>query len=250
MAEYVIFGGTTEGREIAALMERHQKVAAVCVATSYGQSLLEASAHLEIHAGRMPLTDMMVFLEQQQPRLVIDATHPYADQVSSSIRTACDVMNLRYLRVTRPQTDLSGCMVFDHMDQLIAYLNQSSDIIFSTLGAKEAAALGAVQGYEARIWLRILPSMESLALCTDAGFPLSRLICMQGPFSEEINAAMLRHTGAQLLITKESGKAGGFTEKLAAAAKLGVTVAVLRRPGDVEGIPVADLEQRLTEGLL
>ena len=250
MAEYVIFGGTSEGRQIAELMQKHGKSATVCVATEYGQALLHEDTFLEVHTGRMPLKKMCTFLKKQSPRLVIDATHPYADMVSKNIRSACEAVSCRYLRVRRRETELLDCMVFDDMSALISYLNRSNDIVFSTLGAKEAAALREISEASKRLWLRILPSQESLALCTAASFPLSHIICMQGPFSEELNAAMLLHTGARVLITKDSGKAGGFSEKLTAAKKLGVTVAVLRRPVDTDGISMMELEKRLKEDSL
>ena len=52
----------------------------------------------------------------------------------------------------------------------------------------------------------------------------------QGPFSEEMNLAMLRDTGAKYLLTKETGSAGGFPEKLAAARKASVTAVVIANP--------------------
>ena len=100
---------------------------------------------------------------------------------------------------------------------------------------KEAAALSEVTGAFERIWLRILPSLEGLRMCLDAGFPAKHIICMQGPFSEELNEAMFRACGAQILLTKDTGSAGGFPEKLAAAKKCGMKVFVIKRPEDSEG---------------
>ena len=101
-----------------------------------------------------------------------------------------------------------------------------------------------------RIWLRILPTEQSLKDCLAAGFPPAHIICMQGPFTQELNAAMFRATKADILLTKESGAAGGFPEKLAAARACGMTAAVLARPRDRAGLTLAQWLRRIEEGTL
>jgi precorrin-6x reductase len=54
---------------------------------------------------------------------------------------------------------------------------------------------------------------------------------MQGPFSETLNRAMFEAADARILVTKDSGREGGFPEKVRAAKALGMKVAVLERPG-------------------
>ncbi|MCD8083759.1 MAG: precorrin-6y C5,15-methyltransferase (decarboxylating) subunit CbiE, partial [Clostridiales bacterium] len=72
-----------------------------------------------------------------------------------------------------------------------------------------------------------------------------RLSAMQGPFSAEMNAAMLRQTGARWLVTKESGGRGGFADKIRAAGDCGVGVVVIRRPLKEEGISVEEAMRRM-----
>ena len=69
---------------------------------------------------------------------------------------------------------------------------------------------------------------------------------MQGPFSEEMNRAMLSFTKANILVTKESGPAGGFPEKLSAAKAMGVTVAVLRRKEE-SGVSLEEVKKMIKE---
>ena len=58
---------------------------------------------------------------------------------------------------------------------------------------------------------------------------------MQGPFSEELNYVMLKHTSAKYMVTKESGKVGGFSEKILAASRASATSIVIGRPMEQEG---------------
>lgn len=245
-----MFGGTTEGRESAALLAGSGHETLVCVASAYGEAMLEPQAHLTVQARPLDEEAMASLLRQHRPRLVMDATHPYADGVSASLRRACGREGMPYLRIVRPAMPEDGCLYFDDLPGLVSYLNNSRDLIFSTLGGKEASALSAVEQAAERIFLRVLPRVESLNACLDACFLPAHIICMQGPFSKELNRAMFAETKAQILVTKETGAAGGFPEKVEAARELDMRVAVLRRPPDTDGITVTELANRLKEGSL
>lgn len=248
MAEILLFGGTSEGRELATLLKAKNIPALVCVATEYGESLLNAGGSVRVHTGRLDESAMAALIRETRPRLVIDATHPYADAVSHNLHSVCQDTHTAYWRVKRESALANGFMEFPSMEELIAWLNATEGVIFSGLGAKEAKALTAVTGYENRIWLRILPFAEGLNACIKAGFPARHIICMQGPFSEALNIAMFRAVGARILITKESGTAGGFPEKLAAARACGMTVAVLMRPGEETGLTLEEVRKKI-EGI-
>ncbi|MEA5015422.1 MAG: precorrin-6A reductase [Candidatus Limiplasma sp.] len=251
MVEIMVFGGTSEGRELASLLKAKGVPSLVCVATEYGESLLEAGGSLGVHTGRLAKEDMAALMALHRPRLVIDATHPYAQAVSGNLRAACESAGVPCLRVRRePASQEEGLFAFPSLDMLIPWLNAAPGIIFSALGAKEAPALTAVAGFEKRVWLRILPFVQGLESCIQAGFPPKRIICMQGPFSQELNEAMFRTTGAHILLTKESGAAGGFGEKLSAAKACGMAVAVLTRPREAEGLSLEEIKQRLQGGAL
>lgn len=250
MNEIVLFGGTTEGRELAELLQRRGIPALVCVATEYGEALLSPGGSLRVHTGRLDESAMRSLLLREAPRLVIDATHPYAACVSEQVRALCGELGLRRIRVKREALAEGDCVCFPDLDGLIPWLNQTEGTVFSTLGAKEASLLARAEGFAERIWLRILPLEESLRIVREAGFPAKRLICMQGPFSQELNEAMFRAADARILLTKDSGAAGGFAEKLAAARACGMTVALIARPADDDGTPLCEIRARIEENAL
>ena len=250
MIDILLFGGTTEGRELSEALKRKNVPSMVCVATEYGESLLEPGGSLQVHAGRLDEAAMASLMEREQPRLVLDATHPYADGVSHCIQKACTATGMTYRRVLRQSAMEEGCLTFPDMAALIDWLKGQEGIIFSSLGSKEARALSEIPDFEQRVWLRVLPSLEGLEGCLKAGFPAKHIICMQGPFSRELNEAMFRAAGADILVTKESGAAGGFTEKLAAARNCGMTTAVLARPKDTDGLTAAEWLRRIEEGTI
>lgn len=83
-----------------------------------------------------------------------------------------------------------------------------------------------------RLFPRVLPLIKSLEACEKAGIPHRNIIAAQGPFSEEMNIAVLKDYSVDVMITKESGRAGGFAEKISACRKCKVPVIVIRRPED------------------
>ena len=92
---------------------------------------------------------------------------------------------------------------------------------------------------------------ETFEICKELGFEGKQLICMQGPFSEELNRAMYGHVDAKILVPKESGDIGGFSDKVQAALALGMECIVIQRPKE-QGLNYEQVCERLgvAEGIL
>ena len=106
-------------------------------------------------------------------------------------------------------------------------LSHTEGKIFLTTGSKNLPDFTAVPDYSERIALRILPMQDSLAKAVELGYKPANVVCMQGPFEEDLNIAMIKHFNAKYLVTKDSGKAGGFEEKISAAHKAGAELVII-----------------------
>lgn len=232
MCELLIFGGTTEGRELAEFCAEMEISAAVSVATEYGGELLPQSEKLKILVGRLDRNDMKNLIGELGCNAVIDATHPYATEVTENIKSACNALNTAYYRLLRDSADISGCVVCTSMEELVERLNSCGGTVLSTLGSKEFEKLTEVCGYRERVWCRALPTAEIRLMCEKFGFSEKQMILEKGPFSVAQNIAHIERSGAEILVTKESGAAGGFPEKLEAAKRCGVEVVVLTRAAE------------------
>lgn len=232
MCELLIFGGTTEGRELAEYCAEMSVSAAVSVATEYGGELLPHCEKVRILVGRLDSQHMEKLMNELGCKAVIDATHPYATEVTENIKSACKSADIDYYRLLRASAELSGCTICTSMDELIERLNGCGGTVLSTLGSKEFEKLTKVRGYRRRIWCRALPTTEIRRQCEKYGFDEKQLILEKGPFSVEQNVAHIKLSGAKLLVTKESGATGGFPEKLEAAKLCGTDVIVLTRPAE------------------
>lgn len=238
MDKILLFAGTTEGRNLAEFLEKNQIPTEVCVATQYGETLLEEGKYLHVHAGRLDETEMEQQIQKQQITLVIDATHPYAVIVSQNIRRACSRTGTEYIRLARKETDASWKQEMEDVIEVAsvaeaaAFLAKKEGRIFAATGSKELSAYQVIPDYQDRVVARVLSTPEAVSECAMLGFSGKNLICMQGPFTEDLNVAMIRQAQASWMVTKESGKAGGFLEKLRAAKKAGAKLVVIKRPGE------------------
>lgn len=224
----VIFAGTSEGRTLCIRLSQAGIEATVCVATEHGKDVLPPMPGIIVHTGRMTAEEMADFLQQTQ--LVVDATHPYAVEVSRNIRQACETAHCRYIRLLRPKTQVEQAIHVASAAEAAAYLAQTEGNVLLTVGSKELHCFTAVPDYEQRLWPRVLPATASIEICQKLGFPAAHTILMQGPFSEEFNVALLHTCGAKWLVTKDTGAAGGLPEKLAAAKKCNCQVILIDRP--------------------
>ncbi len=305
----VIFGGTTEGRQLAEYLaqlnkkqERQTIEVHVCVASEYGAQVLPDVDALKVHVGRLEQEAMQEFLRTVRADFCVDATHPYAVIVTQNIYQACKAVEVPYVRVRREMqeepgnTDLAMQEEPENTDPAMQqepgnadlaiqqepgnadselqmrgthvgdtdgkrYTNETSDSIYVediqaavdylkgvtgniliTTGSKELHLYTQIPDYESRCTARVLPTRSVVEACTELGFTGKHLICMQGPFDLEMNLATLRYANADFMVTKASGKNGGYDEKCEAALAAGVQLVVIGRPKEqVE--PVMSLAQ-------
>lgn len=239
MKKLLLFGGTTEGRELAHAAATLGWDVTLCVATAYGSQL--APAGVTVRAGRLD-TDAMAALMGQAFSCCVDATHPYAVAASENIRAAATAAQLPLLRLLRPESTAENCRFAGSVAQACALVPPGN--VLAATGSKEIAAYRTIADFESRVYARVLPLEDSLRLCRQAGLPDSHVLAAKGPFSQAENERVLREYDICSMITKDGGQAGGFQEKLAAAKACGVAVIVVRRPEET-GLTYEEILERL-----
>lgn len=231
----LIFAGTTEGRLLAEYLGSHNISAHVCVATEYGEQLVKKSETITVCAGRLDCEGMQNLIKEGFS-LVVDATHPYAVIVSSNIKEACSKTGVEYMRLLRREGSRQGDLVeVPSVEEAVKYLQNTEGNILVATGSKEIAKFTALDNYKERVFARVLSTASVAKACSDLGFEGKNLICMQGPFCEELNYGMLKQISAKYMVTKDSGKVGGFEDKIRAAKRAGVQVILVGRPQGDEG---------------
>ncbi|MCR5168627.1 MAG: precorrin-6A reductase [Oscillospiraceae bacterium] len=231
MRKILIFGGTTEGRELAGWCVSEGIAADVSVTTDYGAKLLGNGDMLNVFTGKLDCGEMKSLINSGNYAAVIDATHPYAAEATANIREACFGTGISYYRLTREECAISGTCA-ESLDELVIILNKTDKIILSTLGSKEFPVFTKVNSYKERVWFRVLPSRETAEMCVNCGIDETHLIAEKPPYSVEDNIRHIRQSGAEILVTKECGIKGGYPEKIEAAKICGIGTVTVKRPAD------------------
>ncbi|MBR5366407.1 MAG: precorrin-6A reductase, partial [Clostridia bacterium] len=229
-----LFAGTTEGRQLAELLSEAAELT-VCVATEYGEVLLDGIPDIEIRTGRMTSDEMAAFFRERRFSRILDATHPYAALVTENIREAAEETGIPVMRILRDcDGTVAGAEYVPSVEAARDFLMEREGRIFLTTGAKE---LSSYVGLDMeRVWARVLPTPSSLEACAAAGIPQAHIIAAQGPFSEEINLDQMKQIGARYMVTKDTGSAGGYRDKIAAALRAGVIPVIIGRPTRRQGL--------------
>ena len=245
LGNILIFAGTTEGRILCEYLCDQEISTTASVATEYGETVLPNSTFLQVLVGRMDRKKMVEVITSMNYKVVVDATHPYAVEVTNNIKAACKDSNIQYVRLLRERIDSQDAIYEDCVEGVVEFLNSHNGNALITTGSKDLKVFTKVEGYATRLTARVLPTWEVVKNCIELGFTGRNLICMQGPCSEEMNYATLKETGASYLVTKEAGTYGGFIEKINAAKKAGVEVIVIRRPQEELGISLSEVKTML-----
>ena len=247
MSSCFVFSGTSEGREVVERLADIGVKCSVFVATEYGNAVMKPHQSIDVNVGRLTSEEIAELITKGSPDFVIDATHPHAEIITENIKAACEISGMmdNYIRVNR-YSEKNGFTEenIDYLDtvRFVSSVEDalnllkdekgesvySSGNIFLTTGVKELHSF-CVDGIKKRLVARILPSIESLEEAYRCGLDTKSVVAMEGPFSEEMNIALIHQYDIKVLITKNSGTRGGFAEKINACRNCGIKAIVISK---------------------
>lgn len=249
MKKILIFAGTTEGRRLSERLCEAEVEHTVCVATEYGEIVLNENPYLTILQGRLSEEEMEKLLQEGMYQVVVDATHPYAGLVTENIRQAAEKCDVMYVRLQR---DIQMCedgevRFFQSHEACAEALQDIQGNILLTTGSKALEIYCKEAQLRERLYVRVLPSVESLAVCEKHSIRGRQILAMQGPFTEAMNEACIRQFDISCLVTKKSGLTGGYPQKIKAAAQCRIPVFVIGAEEETEGESFQKICERLEQ---
>ncbi|HMM20308.1 MAG TPA: precorrin-6A reductase [Selenomonadales bacterium] len=229
----LVLAGTRDGRELAAALTLEGYPVLTTVVSGYGRDLAEADG-LAVSGGALDEKGLAEVIGQKGIRLVVDATHPYAAAVSRNAMAACGRLGVRYLRYERPAAPLPAYGRLHRAKDAAEAARCAAGlgkVVFLTTGSRNLRNFKAEPALAgARLIVRVLPDPEVIAQCLGLGFSPRDIVALQGPFSHDLNVALFKEYGSEVVITKNSGLVGGSDSKFSAAAALGLHLVVIDRP--------------------
>ena len=263
MAKVLIYSGTTEGRMLAQQLAQAGIECDVHVATEYGQIVMPQLDRVNVHVGRLDANEMYEAARKGYAA-VVDATHPFATEVSANIRKSLETLDVPYIRLARKMdivTDTaqeneggntgnrnSGnghVRYFADYESCAAALESTDGNILLTTGSKELGIFCNDGKLCERLYVRVLPGQDNIALCEAAGIRGKQIIAMQGPFSTEMNTALINQFSIKYIVTKASGEHSGFAEKLEAARNCGIEAFVIGMQAEDKGLSYDEVLKRI-----
>ena len=221
----LVFGGTTEGRKAVEVLEE--------AGTTYYYSTLSDGQKIElVHGvhltGGMEVPEMIACCREQDIRLIVDAAHPFAEELHRNLQFLAKHIQapiIRYDRIYPPHDqDLIWCKDYDEVLQQLE--ENHIERLLALTGVGTIGRLSAFWEKHETCWFRILNRRASHFVAKANHFPEERLVY----YETDDTSDLIRDLQPQAIITKESGLSGGFTEKVDTARQAGIKVFVVERP--------------------
>ena len=245
-AQVLVFGGTAEGRQLVEWLDARNTCDVVaCTATGYGASLIAGSGHVTVVQGPLSGVRKRELMQGHDFACIVDATHPYAQHISASIDELARAYGKDVVRIEREAPLAPGDASIDtgpwvsvsSVAEAARHVAKTTGNVLLTTGSKDLQEfVQAMPDYTQRLYVRVLPVRASIDRVLELGVPAAHVIAMQGPFSAELNAALIHSLDIASMVTKQSGPTGGFDQKVQAAQACGIELVVVERPPSLGGV--------------
>ncbi|MDY2800259.1 MAG: cobalt-precorrin-6A reductase [Fusobacterium mortiferum] len=225
-----IIGGTKDSRDFLEKIVKSTTDIIVTTATEYGGKLLE-NLPVKTLCKKLTYSMMVDFVKENSIDKIVDLSHPYAMEVSQNAIDISKELQIEYFRFEREEISFlpQKYIEFDNIESLVEYLEGVEGNILVTLGSNNIPHFSKLKNLE-NFYFRILPKWDMVKKCEDVGVLPKNIIAMQGPFSKNMNKAMIEQYDIKYLVTKQAGDTGGEREKIEAADEMGIDVVFLTRP--------------------
>ncbi len=226
-----LIAGTQDGRKLAELLLKKFFDVTASVVSDYGRKLLETCAGIKINDKPLDEDELEKILREGDFKFLIDASHPYAKNISANAIAAAQAANVFYIRYERAESIFDYDKIFqvESYEAAVAKAAELGKNIYLTTGSRNLKIF-ADRLRDCNLTVRILPTAEVLTQCETLGLLPKQIVAMQGPFSTELNVELFKHADAEVIVTKNSGQIGGADTKLKAAKILNLPVVMIERP--------------------
>ena len=228
-----LLAGTKDGRELGEKILEKNYPLIMSVTSSYGKNLIKQNENLIINDKPLNLEELTNYLKAKNVKILIDASHPYATEVSKNAMLAAEKINISYIRYEREKTVVDYDKIYfakdnDNAAKLASGFGKN---IFFTTGSKTAKFFFEHKKLkDKRLVFRVLPDSKVLAELNAVGISLEDIIAIKGPFTKELNAALFSAYEANVIVTKDGGNIGGVDTKIEAAKALNLPIVMIERP--------------------
>lgn len=237
-----IAAGTQDGRELAGFILEHGYEVTASVVSEYGEELLNRYKGIKVNNKAMDEAGFVEYFILNKVECFVDASHPYAANISTNAMRACEKCGVPYIRYERAssQLDYDKAYYVESVEAAAETAGELGKHVFLTTGSRSLPVFAKADALKnCDVVCRILPEAEVVREARELGFSPNHIIAMQGPFSKELNRELFIKYNADVVVTKNSGTLGGADTKFAAVKELNLPLVIIDRP-KVEYTNVSD----------
>ncbi len=223
-----VIAGTSEATDLIRMLPESWNITAFA-ATAYGKTILEGLP-CTVQVGRLDAEGFRQVLADADA--VADASHPFAAEVTRTVRTVCRELKLPYFRLGRPPVQYAYDQILrvQSKEEAVAHLRKTTGNILLTTGGNTLAFYEqAVPDFAVRGYARILDTPDSRQMTAGSQ---AHLIFAVPPFSAQQTLELLQKYQIAVLVSKDSGMRGGVAEKVQAAKVMGIPVILIAPPAE------------------
>lgn len=228
----LLLGGTSETPQIANLLgESNCKV----LISNLTKSLVDwdIRSGIRLRYGALDVNGMRDLIAQEGITAIVDAAHPYAEQLHNTAIQVSAITDIPYYRYERPginYADYAVELTDNHQIAAASAFRIGRSVLLTTGTRNLEPYVEIARDTNLKLYVRVLPCQESMDICKKYAIDNKHIIAERGPFTAEQNIEIIKKYSIDVLVTKDSGIAGGVSEKLEAAKICGITVIVIRKP--------------------
>jgi precorrin-6A/cobalt-precorrin-6A reductase len=223
MIRVLLLGGTSEASDLTAKLSVIPEVEAiVSLAGRTRQSVKPSSGEIRI-GGFGGQAGLIEYLQSQHINVLIDATHPFAAQISWNAEEAAIATNIPHLMVIRPawvKTPKDRWIEVESVASAAQTIPAIAQRVFLSIGRQELTPFVKVP----KVWF-LMRSIDP----PDLEIPNGKLLLDRGPFSLQQERQLLQEYQIDAIVSKNSG-GDATSAKIIAAREFGIPVVMVQRP--------------------
>lgn len=251
----LLLGGTSETAKVAEALAKAGQRVLVSTATDIPLNV-GSHANISRRSGRLDAVGFGKLVRRMKVAAIVDVSHPYAAELRATAEQVARGAGIPYWSYVRPGSAAAGLpavatgakagagikIVKSHAEAAQVACAAGRTVLL-TVGSRNVAAYAEeARRRQATLIARVLPRADSLMACRNAGIPRKHIVTGRGPFSVQDNRTLIRRFSTEVVVTKDSGKAGGFPAKWDAAQEEGCLLVVVGRSAQRKGRVFGDTD--------
>ena len=217
--------GTSDSKKIIDRLIAKKFTHIITTATTLGGQSFKNYSNVLVQ--KMTSDEMMEFIEDKSIKLIIDATHPFAYEVSSNAMSAARTKDISYLRYERKRAKIVGVKTFENYESISDELKKTAGNILLTIGVRNLEYFSGID--RSRLFVKILPVGSSFVECEKHDILENNIIAMRGVISVALLRSIIKEFDIKYLVMKDSGVEGGTELKIKACKKERIKAYIIKR---------------------